>query len=238
VADFDVFVWNFWVLFTDSLRVDTTHSVCSCFFFIRKESIPACCIVLFICWLVFRHVSDWFNSPSSGNWYWFFVNTVLWVYNRIFVARLEAQFCCILFMDSLQTPGVEWRRVAACFYVRGNAAEFATLQSGNGALSLSTTHPCTLSLFHIFTLYWAHIDTLFLAHICTLFSPAFAPYPSPHLRSILAYICAVSYPSFAPYSGLPLHRILTLICTLFWPTFAPYPIPHLHSILAYLCAVS
>ena len=58
-------------------------------------------------------VSDWLNSPSSGNWYWFLVNTVSWVYSRIFAATLATVYC-IFFMDSLQTPGVEWRRVVAC----------------------------------------------------------------------------------------------------------------------------
>jgi hypothetical protein len=33
---------------------------------VHKESIPVCCPVLFICWLVLPHVSAWINSPSSG----------------------------------------------------------------------------------------------------------------------------------------------------------------------------
>jgi len=33
---------------------------------IHKESIPVCYTVLFICWLVLRHVSAWLSRPSSG----------------------------------------------------------------------------------------------------------------------------------------------------------------------------
>jgi len=33
---------------------------------VHKEAIPSCRTVLFICWLVLRHVSAWLNRPSSG----------------------------------------------------------------------------------------------------------------------------------------------------------------------------
>jgi len=35
-------------------------------YYIHKESVPTCCTVLFICWLVLWHVSTWLYRPSSG----------------------------------------------------------------------------------------------------------------------------------------------------------------------------
>jgi hypothetical protein len=41
------FVWNLWVLFVDRLQFDTARFACSCFV-TRRESIPACCTVVYL----------------------------------------------------------------------------------------------------------------------------------------------------------------------------------------------